>query len=91
MEDRFEMLWCSFGDAWGVPWGAFWSKLERSGVFWGSGGVPGVSWGVLGGSLGFLVASGAVSGIFREIMGDILEPFWDHFGHILRSKVPLEI
>ena len=62
------MLWGSFGVPFGVDCRSFVSF--RALVV-----VAGVSWGVLEGSLGFLVASAAVSGISREILGAILASF----------------
>ena len=49
--------------------------------------------GALGGvyraSMGFLVASGSVSGIFRVITGALLALFWDHVLMIFRDIVRL--
>ena len=82
----------SFGRALGVLWAPFGGPLA---ILWGSGGRPeglfgglvsglGRSVGVHGGSFGFLVASGSVSGSFRDIPGGQRAPFWDHFSMIFR-------
>ena len=82
------VAWGSFGELWGAfrgPWGSFWGAL---GGLWGSFGsllgVPGGLWGVPRRSCRFLGASGAVPGIFREIPGALLAPFWHHFSMIFR-------
>ena len=79
----------------GIIWGALGGFLRSLGVLlgalgglWGSFGsllgVPGGLWGVPRRSCRFLGASGAVSGIFREIPGALLAPFWHHFSMIFR-------
>ena len=59
--ESFGVLWVTF---WAL-WTSFWLLLGPLGVLWGSQGSPGTSLG----------ASGAISGIFREIPGGLLAPF----------------
>ena len=89
------VLWEAFGDPWGALWdplGGLWRSFRSP---WGSlGGLVGLlggSWGVLGVSLRLLVASGAVSGIFREIPGRLLRSFWLHFSDIFQAKFGLRL
>ena len=69
--------------------------LELPGGTLGSSGGPvgvlGWSWGLLAASYSPLVAPGSISGIFREIPGGHLVPFWCHFGYIFRSKMGMKI
>ena len=76
------VLWGSFGGPLGVLWG---SGGRPEGLFGGLVGVLGRSVGVHAGSFGFLVASGSVSGSFRDIPGGQRAPFWDHFSMIFRD------
>ena len=61
---------------WGL-WRSFWLLWGALGVLWGSLGVPGT----------FLGDSGAISGIFREIPGGLLAPFWDDFWYFFAHFV----
>ena len=63
------VLWGSFGAPWGDIWGSLEVLLAALGCLGGPLGVLWVSKGAPGSLLG---ASGAISGIFREIPGALL-------------------
>ena len=78
--------------------GSVGSRFGCLGIPWGSPGLPervhgGCLWipfRSISGPFSAHFLQGQFPGHFWEILGRLLEPFWEDFGHILGSKIHLE-
>ena len=72
----FGAFWVALGGFFSVSEAPLGSREGPLGSLWGSLGGVGVS---LGGRVAFCVPPGVGSGKIREILGDMLGPFWEDF------------